>query len=106
MSSGWASPYLTHHPVFTNAADAVAALRRGWADLRATMERTTDEQFETSARGYTCANAPMNDGLCVGTPGPEHSATFFVAGTVKEVSHLATQICVLRDLNAARHALA
>ena len=75
MSSGWTSPYLTHHPVFTNAADAVAALRSGWADLRATMESTTDEQLETAARRYTYANAPMKDGLCViGPPGPKHSA--------------------------------
>ncbi|HWI05146.1 MAG TPA: hypothetical protein VNT52_15150, partial [Acidimicrobiales bacterium] len=106
MSSGWTSPYLTHHPVFRNAAHAVAALRSGWADLRATIELTTDEQFETSARRYTYGNAPMNDGLRVlGPPGPEHPATFFVAGTVNELSHHATQICVLRDLYAARRAL-
>ena len=29
MASGWTSPYLTHHPIFTNAAAAVSALRDG-----------------------------------------------------------------------------
>jgi len=30
MASGWTSPYLTHHPIFTRAAEAVIALRGGW----------------------------------------------------------------------------
>jgi hypothetical protein len=34
MASGWTSPYLTHHPVFTSAAEAVTALRDGWQRLR------------------------------------------------------------------------
>jgi len=103
--SGWTSPYLTHHPIFTSAADATAALRDGWASLRAAIERTTDEQFETPAHRYTYAAAPMSDGLCaLGPPGPEQPATFFVAGTLNEVSHHATQICTLRDLYAHRAA--
>ncbi len=101
MDSGWTSPYLTHHPVFTSAADATTATRDGWANLRTVVESTTDEQFEMQARRYTYAPAPMRDGLCVpGPPGPEHPATFFVAGTLNEVSHHASQICTLRDLYA------
>ena len=103
MDSGWTSPYLTHHPVFTNAADATTAMRDGWVKLRAVIEATTDEQLETQARRYTYAAAPMKDGLCaLGPPGPEHPATFFVAGTLNEVSHHASQICTLRDLYAHR----
>jgi hypothetical protein len=30
MASGWTSPYLTHHSMFTSAAEAVTALRDGW----------------------------------------------------------------------------
>lgn len=105
MASGWTSPYLTHHPIFTSAAHATGALRDGWADLRAVIERTTDEQFEARAPRYTYAAAPMRDGLCVlGPPGPAHPATFFVAGTLNEVSHHASQICTLRDLHAHRAA--
>jgi hypothetical protein len=102
MASGWTSPYLTHHKIFTNAADATAGLRDGWSGLREALDRTTDEQLEVHTSRYTYANAPMRDGLCVlGPPGPEHAATFFVAGALNEVSHHASQICVLRDLYAA-----
>jgi hypothetical protein len=98
-----ASPYLTHHPIFTAAADATSALRDGWADLRAAIERATDEQFEIESPRYTYASAPMKDGLCVlGPPGPHHPATFFVAGVLNEVSHHGTQMCTLRDLYAGR----
>ena len=65
MASGWTSPYLTHHPIFTNAAAATTALRNGWADVRAAIEGTTDEQFEIETPRYTYAAAPMKDGLCV-----------------------------------------
>lgn len=103
MASGWTSPYLTHHPIFTSAVDASANFRQGWADLRSKIEITTEDAFERPIAQYTYARAPMNDGLCaLGPPGPEHRATSFVAGTLNEVSHHSTQICVLRDLYAAR----
>src|SRR4051812_43074051 len=73
MASGWSSPYLSHHAIFTGADEAMAALRDGWFALRSVVERTTDDQFETLAARYTYANSPMRDGLCVlGPPGPEH----------------------------------
>jgi hypothetical protein len=101
MASGWTSPYLTHHAIFTTAAEAVTALRDGWAALRSAIEATTDEQLETLAPRYEYAQAPMTDGICVvGPPGPEHPATFFVAGVINEVSHHGAQICTLRDLYA------
>ena len=31
--SGWTSPYLAAHPVFTKASDAVEAMRAGWRSL-------------------------------------------------------------------------
>ena len=102
MASGWTSPYLTHHPIFTNAGDATSALRSGWEALRGAIERTSDEQFELLTPGYTYAQAPMTNGLCaLGSAGPERPATSFVAGCLNEVSHHATQVCTLRDLYAA-----
>lgn len=102
MASGWTSPYLTHHPVFTTAADATETLRQGWAALRSTIKITTDDALETLTSEYTYARTPMRDGLCaLGPPGPERHATSFVAGTLNEVSHHGSQICVLRDLYAA-----
>jgi hypothetical protein len=102
MASGWTSPYLAHHPIFTSAAQAMTVLRDGWAALRTVIEATTDEQFETLASRYTYADTPMKDGLCVlGLPAPEQPATYFVAVTLNEVSHHGTQICTLRDFYAA-----
>jgi len=39
MASGWTSPYLTHHPIFTRVAEAVTTLRDGWHRLRDVIER-------------------------------------------------------------------
>lgn len=103
MASGWTSPYLTHHPIFTTAADATTTMREGWSALRSVVERTTDEQFEVPTPRYTYAAAPMRDGLCVlGPPGPEQPATSFVVLALNEVSHHASQIGTLRDLYAHR----
>ena len=45
----------------------------------------------------------MRGGLCVlGPPGPEVPVSALVAGGLNEVSHHGSQICVLRDLFAAR----
>ncbi|MGH8995442.1 MAG: DinB family protein [Acidimicrobiales bacterium] len=102
MGSGWASPYLAHHPIFTSAGEAVAALRDGWERLRVTIEQADDEQLEVSTAQYTYAAEPMRDGLCVvGVPGPQVPASFFVAGTLTEVDHHGAQICALRDLYAS-----
>jgi hypothetical protein len=103
MASGWTSPYLTHHPIFTSAAEAVTALRDGWQRLREAIERADDDQLEVTTAGYTYAAEPPKGGLCVpGPPGPAHPATHFIAGTLTEVSHHGTQIGALRDLYAWR----
>jgi len=103
MASGWTSPYLTHHPIFTRATDATETLRQGWVALRSALEGTDDAQLETRTPRYTYATAPPTGGLCaLGPPGPEHSVVFFVAGTLNEISHHGSQICTLRDLYAAR----
>jgi hypothetical protein len=102
MASGWTSPYLSHHPVFSTAAGAVGIFRQGWASLRSRIEITSDEAFEMFTPDYTYARAPMKDGLCaLGQPGPGRHATSFVVGALNEVSHHGSQICVLRDLYAA-----
>jgi hypothetical protein len=98
MASGWTSPYLTHHPVFTSAAEAVSQLRDGWHTLREAVRRAGDDQLEVTAAGYTYAAEPPRGGLCVaGPPGPVHPATRFIASALNEVSHHGAQIDALRD---------
>jgi hypothetical protein len=107
MASGWTSPYLTHHPIFTSAAEAVTALRDGWQRLRVALERADDDQLEVTTAGYTYAAEPPRGGLCVvGPPGPAHPATHFIAGTLTEVGHHGTQIGALRDVYAWRRSTA
>lgn len=104
MASGWTSPYLTHHPIFTQAEVAVGALRDGWQRLRELIELTDDDQLDMTTAAYTYAPEPPRDGLCVlGPPGARHPATFFITGTLMEVDHHGTQICTLRDLHEWRH---
>ena len=100
MASGWTSPYLTHHPVFTSAAEAVTALRDGRQSLREAIEGADDDQLEVTTAGYTYAAGVLP--LTVGPAGPAHPATHFIAGTLSEVSHHGTQIGALRDLYAWR----
>jgi len=100
MASGWTSPYLTHHPIFTRAAEAVAALRDGWQRLREAIERADDDQLEVTTAGYTYAAGVVP--LVVGPPGPARPATHFIAGMLNEVGHHGTQIGALRDLYARR----
>jgi hypothetical protein len=71
MASGWTSPYLAHHPVFTSAAEAVSQLRDGWQRLHGAIERAGDHQLQVTAAGYTHAAEPPRSGLCAaGPPGP------------------------------------
>jgi DinB superfamily len=103
MASGWTSPYLTHHPIFTSAAEAVTVLRDGWQRLRQAIERADDDQLEMATAGYTYAAEPPRGGLCVlGPPGPVQPITHFIAGALTEVDHHGTQIGALRDLYAWR----
>jgi hypothetical protein len=85
--SGWTSPYLASHPIFTTADDAVAAMRTGWRALDSALRHATDEQLERPTRfwGY-------------GGPGPMGTGAQIVASVLNEVSHHGTQIGVLRDL--------
>jgi hypothetical protein len=107
MASGWTSPYLAHHPMFTSAAEAVTALRDGWQKLRGAIERADDDQLEVTTAAYTYAAEPPRGGLCVvGPPGPARSATHFIAGTLNEVGHHGTQIGALRDVYAWRRSAA
>jgi hypothetical protein len=99
MASGWTSPYLTHHPVFSRASDATESLRAGWSSLRSALEQSDDEVLETRTPLYTYAQEPPRDGLAaLGPPGPELPAFLFVTSTINEVSHHGAQVCTLRDL--------
>ena len=64
MASGSTSPYLTHHPIFTGAADAATALRNGWQSLREAIEGADDDQLEVTTAGHTYAAEPPRR-LCV-----------------------------------------
>jgi hypothetical protein len=100
MASGWTSPYLTRHPVFTSAAEAVTALRDGWNRLREAIERADDDQLEVATAGYTYAAGVLP--LAAGPPGPPRTAAHFIAGALAEVGHHGTQIGALRDVYAWR----
>jgi hypothetical protein len=103
MASGWTSPYLAHHAMFTSAAEAVTALRDGWQKLREAIERADDDQLEVTTAEYTYAAEPPRGSLCVvGQPGPARPATHFIAGALNEISHHGTQIGALRDVYAWR----
>ena len=106
MASGWTSPYLTHHPIFTSAAEAVSVLRYGWQRLRGAIERADDDQLEVTTAGYTYAAEPPRGPARRRLPGPVHSATHFISATLNEVGHHGTQIGALRDAYAWRRSTA
>jgi hypothetical protein len=88
--SGLTSPYISDHPGFTSAAEAVEALRVGWRDLKAALGVATDEQLEQNTHfwGYP-------------GPGPAALGCHIVASMLNEISHHGTQVCVLGDLHRA-----
>jgi hypothetical protein len=90
-ASGWTSPYISEHPMFTTAAEAVTAMRTGWRALDAALKSATDDQLErpTHFWGY-------------GQPGPRGTGAQIIGSILNEVSHHATQIGVLRDLYRLR----
>jgi hypothetical protein len=90
--SGWTSPYIASHPMFTNAVDAVATMRAGWLALNTALRSATDEQLERPTRfwGY-------------GEPGAMGTGAQIVGSVLNEVSHHGTQIGVLRDLYRLTH---
>jgi len=90
-ASGWTSPYIATHPIFTTAEEAVTAMRTGWRALDTALQSATDEQLERPTRfwGY-------------GEPGPMGTGAQIVGQILNEVSHHGTQIGVLRDLYRLR----
>ena len=90
-ASGWTSPYIAAHPIFTNAAEAVTAMQTGWRALDSALRSATDEQLESPTQfwGY-------------GGPGPMGTGAQVVGSIINEVSHHGTQVCVLRDLYRIR----
>jgi DinB superfamily len=93
--SGWTSPYIADHPVFTSADEAVQTMRQGWRALDKALQASTDGQLEQQTRfwGYPA-------------PGPRAPAYQVVALMLNEISHHAAQVCVLRDLYRVRGQLA
>ena len=93
--SGWPSPYLTDHPVFTSADEAVQAMRTGWRALDHALQVSTDEHVERQTRFWGFPD-----------PGPRASAYQVVALLLNEISHHGAQVCMLRDLYRVRGKLA
>ena len=89
--SGWTSPYIAGHPIFTTADEAVGTMRAGWREIGAALRSATDEQLERPVRfwGY-------------GGPGPMGTGAQVIGSVLNEVSHHGTQIGVLRDLYRLR----
>jgi hypothetical protein len=99
LASGWTSPYLCEHRIFTRSSDATETLRTGWDDLRSALEKTDDERMERRTTPYIYAPEPRRGGyLVLGPPGPDVPAFSCVASALNEINHHATQVCVLRDL--------
>jgi hypothetical protein len=90
-TSGWTSPYIAAHPIFTTADEAVTAMRTGWRSLDSALRAASDEELELPTRfwGY-------------GAPGPPATGAQIVALILNEVSHHGTQIGVLRDFYRSR----
>ena len=91
--TGWTSPYLTDHRVFTTAADAVDSMQAGWRLLQRSLEAASDDELEQPTRGYSYSHQP----------GPPTYGAAVIAGALSEVSHHGSQICTLRDLYRARN---
>jgi hypothetical protein len=91
-ASGWTSPYLDHHPIFTTASEAVETMQVGWRALASALRLATDEALEAPKAfwGYEGGDGPMGTGAQI------------VASTLNEISHHGTQIGVLRDLYRLR----
>lgn len=56
--SGWRSPSLADHPVFTSADEAAQALRTGWRALDRALQASTDEQLERPTRFWSYPGHP------------------------------------------------
>jgi hypothetical protein len=85
--SGWTSPYLTPHPAFTTAADAVETMRSGWRRLIGRLQVATDDELARPTDVWTYGEAR-----------PPSSGAQITASILNEVSHHGSQICTLRDL--------
>jgi hypothetical protein len=97
---GWTAPYLTAHPMFTRAADAVDSMRAGWRALERALQSATDDALERPTRSYTYSDEP-GPPVLGDKPGPVTHGTAIVAANLNEISHHGTQICMLRDLYRA-----
>jgi len=85
--SGWASPYIAKHPIFTTADDAVDTMRAGWSRLIERLQQATDDDLAKPTEWHSYGQAR-----------PTAIGGQIVASTLHEISHHATQIGTLRDL--------
>jgi hypothetical protein len=89
--SGWTTPYLGDHPVFSSPSDAVATMRTGWRSFDRALHASTDDQLERATRFWSYPGYP-------GSPAPGYQ---ILTNLLNEISHHGTQICMLRDLYRA-----
>lgn len=91
--SGWTSPYIAEHPMFTSAAPAVESFQSGWKDLQSALQSASDKQLEQDTKYWGGGRPALGYQI--------------VVCMLNEVSHHCTQICVLRDFyREAGHSLA
>jgi hypothetical protein len=89
--SGWTSPYLGDHPIFTASSEAVQAMQTGWRALDQAIRASTDEGLDQVTRFWSYP----------GYPGPPAHGYRVITSILNEISHHGTQVCMLRDLYRA-----
>jgi hypothetical protein len=89
--SGWTSPYMTEHPVFSAPDEAVDVMRAGWQALQHSIRVSTDEGLEQATRFWSYSDEP----------GPSVQGYQILVSILNEVSHHGTQACTMRDLYRA-----
>jgi len=87
---GWTSPYLTTHPIFPTAADAVDSMRDGWRRLVGCLREATDEDLTRPTEWWS-----------FGDQRPPTTGAEITAQILNEISHHGTHIGVLRDFYVA-----
>jgi hypothetical protein len=86
-ASGWTSPYLTPHPAFVTADDAVSTMRDGWARLVERLGAASDEDLTRPTEWWSFGQAR-----------PPTTGVHILGSVLNEISHHAAQIGALRDV--------
>ena len=90
--SGWTSPTLGDHPVFSASSQAVEAIGTGWRGLDQAIRASTDEGLDQVTRLWSYP----------GYLGPPPAQGYrIISSILNEIRHHGTQVCMVRDLYRA-----